>query len=342
VPAADSLDSFISSLSNSASIPDSLQLDLSIAYLRKVHLYSFYEAKGCLTEGELMERPFHVRLKDADEALRQKQQKKAPAAEDGADEMVEDEGPLEYEDFLSKTHDDKVNESLQSLQESVAILQTEGRFVISPEADELAEATEAEIEVCREDWCAKHTREIPNPNADPLDPSTATRYRCGFHFCPKMFKNAAFLHKHLVNKHPEHFEAESAKVHDEYMKISWENAESRSFLPEVLIDCGTYGIKTSKVTGTFKVPEIRDPYPDLVRQEEEQARAHYEREEKRRREREGYDGAGSNQPDGRPIVTFIDVDDVKDETVEIKVDTAAVAELPNKPAKKKRKKNKLD
>jgi len=157
-----------------------------------------------------------------------------------------------------------------------------------------------------------------------------------------MFKNSTFVHKHLLKKHGEFFEAESAKAHDEYMKLCWETADSRDFLPDIMVACGPFGLQPSRLKGTFNVPEIHDPQPKLAEREDQHARAQYERSERHRREFQGNNSnSNSNSGDGRQLTTFIDVDDMADETVAVKVDESIVdAVVVCK--KKKRKKNKLD
>ena len=127
------------------------------------------------------------------------------------------------------------------------------------------------------------------------------------------------------------------------MKLCWESAPSRPFLPEVLVNCGpNFGLHPSRIRGTFTNPEIQDPHPALVRRSQDKARQERDRDERRRRDLSSslHNPHATNSANGRPLVTFIDVDDMTDEAVEVSVDEKVVEVGP--PVKKKRKKNRLD
>jgi len=135
VPSAKTLEFFVTHLSTLTTLTDEVYLDLAIAYLRRVHLYSYYDAVSCDTEGELLERSFHVRLADAGSLLK----------------AEEEEGPVT--DIFTQRHDTQIDLSLREFQNAVAVMETDGRVLINPECDEMAEAIKIEMEEVRGKWC---------------------------------------------------------------------------------------------------------------------------------------------------------------------------------------------
>ena len=198
------------------------------------------------------------------------------------------------------------------------------------------------------------------------------RARCSFHFCRKLFKDKKFLQKHLVKKHPEFLRAEVAKCHDSYMMKGWDLEVNRP-VPPILVDCGSsFGLVPSPVTGS-KAPSAVDPEPGLWSERRERQRRLEAEAEIRRKQRadaaeleemqrglnsgdlrggRGGGGIGGDRTDERsqPSVSnqdggggnggsFLDVDDMKDEKVELSFENVNVlAPPPKKKRKKKRKK----
>jgi len=145
------------------------------------------------------------------------------------------------------------------------------------------------------------------------------------------------LRKHLLKKHSEYLRAEVAKCHDAFMMQAWEKEEIRP-VPQVLVDCGSnFGLQPSPVVGA--VPMADDPEPELWRKEEERRKRLEEKEEMRHRRRTHSHGGGEDggpPPLRRNVNAFVDVDDMKEEKVELKFDNV---EIPvEAPKKKKRKK----
>jgi hypothetical protein len=306
-------------------------LDVTIAYLRRVHLFSFYNA--CTVADRVAEvlngnhaaSTIHLRLANADEIL----------------EPKENEAPIV--DLLVQRLDDSIQKALDG---------TSGweigtsEVVIDPETDSQAKEIEYQEQHVEDGWAEDHS--VIDVNG---------RARCSFHFCRKLFRDAKFLKKHLMKKHSEFLRAEIAKCHDGYMMKAWDAQEQRP-VPPILVDCGhRFGLKPSPVLGSAE-PRAADPEPDLWRREVER-REMAEKEAEVRRERYENNtrryhhgehgiapsldaplsedrGQGGRQH-GRNNF-FVDVDDMKEEKVEMAFDSV---EIPVQPPKKKKKKKKL-
>ena len=169
------------------------------------------------------------------------------------------------------------------------------------------------------------------------------RARCSFHFCRKLFKDKAFLRKHLLKKHSDQLRAERGKCHDGVMMVGWDNDDRRP-VPPILIDCGSkFGLVHSSVVGSVK-PSADDPEPALWREEEERMAEEERRAQERlaaaaaqaREEEQQQRKENSNFPKGN----FVDVDDMVEEKVELKFENIDAAQA-TKPKKKKRKKSLL-
>ena len=174
--------------------------------------------------------------------------------------------------------------------------------------------------------------------------SLAHSARCSFHWCKKLFKDKAFLQKHLLKKHSDHLRAECAKCHDQSMMIAWDNDENRP-VPPILVDCGAkFGNVSSAVVGSH-TPIANDPEPKLWREEEErmaeEERRRQEQEEEERLAEEERQRAEQRRQEAlageKRKGNYVDVDDMVEEKVELKLDDVAV--VP--PAKKKKKKKLL-
>ena len=292
-------------------------LDVSIAYLRRVHLFSFYN--GCVFSDNLADvlgghhpaSTIHLRLKDADEILRSnKGHGNAP--------NVAMELPSDANDLLVKRLDESIRKVLEKATEWMT-----NDWYINPEID--AEASDIE-ELEKESaiaWVQQHSIQEDS------------RARCGFHFCRKLFKEMSFLEKHLHKKHSEFLQAEIAKCHDSYMMRAWDSGDIRP-VPSILVDCGSeFGFKPSQVIGAA-TPMAEDPEPELWKEKQEREA---QRESQRHRHRHHRDSDGDG--DGPLVPTrrsndFEDVDDMKEEKVALSFESVDVPVQP--PKKKKRKK----
>jgi hypothetical protein len=326
------------------SVDDEDILDITIAYLRRVHLFSFYN--GCTSAADVGDvlsyshpsGTIHLRLRDADDILRKTAEDNGTAAmdDDGGDVETKKgnsaEGNSAGRDMLVT----RLNDSITKALESVKIMEKHGPgYVIDEETDMAARDIETSEQNTRELWMQNH--EIMDEDG---------RARCSFHFCRKLFKDKAFLQKHLIKKHSDQLRAELGKCHDGVMMVAWDNDEKRP-VPPILIDCGSkFGLIPSSVIGSGR-PMADDPEPDLWKEEE----ARIEAEEKRYQERQAAAQAAAKAREEQQQQqrkenntfskgNFVDVDDMVEEKVELKFENIDVAP-PAKQKKKKRKKSLL-
>ena len=301
-------------------------LDVAIAYLRRVHLFSFYN--GCVLSDSFADvlngnhpaSTIHLRLRDADTFLQQATQ-----------EVQGIRGEHESEEQTTITTDllvKRLDESIRKAQELTREWLTDDSYV-NPEIDaEAAEIEELEKQVERE-WVQQH---------GIIDEDG--RARCGFHFCRKLFKDMTFLEKHLLKKHSEFLLAEIAKCHDSYMMRAWDSGDIRP-IPPIFVDCGSnFGFVPSQVIGAA-TPMAEDPEPELWQKEEERQKRFEEQDaqreaERHHRHRRDSDGDGPAVPIPPQRSNFVDVDDMKEEKVELSFENVDVPVQP--PKKKKRKK----
>jgi hypothetical protein len=302
-------------------------LDITIAYLRRVHLVCFYNGctaapyVGDVLSGQHPTSTIHLRLQNADELL---QQTKA--------ETQEDPTSAPKKDLLEQRLDDAIEKALEDSKPSA-----DGRqCIIDPKVDADAKEIERQENQVERTWIKDHS---------VLDDDG--RARCSFHFCHKLFKDSAFLQKHLLKKHAAYLMAERAKCHDPYMMKAWDEEDQRP-VPPILVDCGrALGQRPTPVIGAIPIAE--DPEPELWRRQEEQRKMEEEEAAYRRdqyQERSGGDHNDhyrekhhmSERPPPRPPKTFVDVDDMKEEKVEMAFDSV---EIPVQPPKKKKRKKKL-
>jgi len=309
-------------------------LDVAIAYLRRVHLFSFYN--GCVRcenladvlSGNHFTSTIHLRLKGADDILH-KAKEEIPEAHRVI--IKEEDG----EEANSKTTDllvMRLDESIRKASEATQDWVTNEMFV-----NELVDTEAAEIEDLERqteiDWIIQH---------GVVD--SDGRARCSFHFCRKLFKDMNFLEKHLRKKHSEFLKAEIAKCHDSYMMRAWDRDELRP-VPAILADCGSnFGLIPSQVVGSV-TPNATDPEPELWRKEEDRRKRLTDQDAQRHQHRSRHNNDNVSHNDGpqpQPPVrrnNFVDVDDMKEEKVEMSFENVEVLVQP--PKKKKKKKKKL-
>lgn len=126
------------------------------------------------------------------------------------------------------------------------------------------------------------------------------------------------------------------------MMVAWDKDENRP-VPPVLIDCGAKFRKVpSAVVGSAE-PMAHDPEPQLWKEEEERMAE----EERRRKEAEEEEARLAEEERQRELRrqeamagekrkgNFVDVDDMVEEKVELKMDDVVVAPPPKKKKKKK-------
>ena len=330
-------------------------LDVAIAYLRRVHLFSFYNGcavapnVGDVLSGHHATSTIHLRLANADEILKQAKDPLPPSSiaitaasapatgESVPNEIAESPPKL---DLLVQRLNDAIQKALNECHTWETTADgTISPYVVSKEIDEQAREIEHQESLVEGGWIDDHAL---------IDEDG--RARCSFHFCRKLFKDSSFLQKHLMKKHSEFLRAEIAKCHDSYMMKAWDAEEQRP-VPPILVDCGrAFSLVPSPVLGA-DAPIAADPEPDLWRRQEER-RKQEEEEEAARRERynqaveASLDGPlQEDRPPPRSMNTgsgggggFVDVDDMKEEKVEMSFDNV---ELPIQPLAKKKKKRKL-
>jgi hypothetical protein len=338
------------SSSEAAAVPDDSPssqdledaLDVTIAYLRRVHLFSYY--KGCqaaprvadVFNGNNAASTIYFRLANADELL--EPTKDVPDMEMGDGQPKIDLLVQRLKDSIQSALEE--SEKWNSENDDESSLPTTCIFV-NEEIDREAKDIEYQQSQVEGGWIEDHATVDGDGRA-----------RCAFHFCRKLFKDSSFLKKHLIKKHSEFLRAEMAKCHDSYMMKAWDSQEKRP-VPPILVDCGHgFGVQPSPVLGAAE-PLVADPEPELWRREEER-RDFEEKGAEARRERHNNNVAASldqplsegrghirdnnNNRGGERVNTFVDVDDMKEEKVEIAFDKI---EIPVEPLKKKRKKKKL-
>jgi hypothetical protein len=314
-----------------SSVDDEDILDITIAYLRRVHLFSFYN--GCTSATDVgnvlsYSHPagtIHLRMRDSDEILRKTAEEYGDVAMDEVGDIAEGTGA--GRDMLVT----RLNDSIMKARGSVRILEERGpAYVVDEETDMAAKDIQTSEQNSREKWM--HDHEIMDEDG---------RARCSFHFCRKLFKDEAFLQKHLLKKHSDQLRAECGKCHDGVMMAAWDNDEKRP-VPPILIDCGSkFGLVPSSVIGSGR-PMAKDPEPDLWKEEEERIAEEMKRYQARQSAAEAAKSREEEQLRRKDENTFsrrnfIDVDDMVEEKVELSFENIDVASQL-KPKKKKKKK----
>ena len=337
--------------------PSEDMLDVAIAYLRRVHIFTFYNgctsamtAADCLA-GNHPTSVIHLRLKGADEILQKAKEEHADMYDDlpigdgksdeaAKDGVMEETKPDEPKDMLVMRLDDSIAKALAHLPSDIDI---GSPFIVNETVDAVASEIESLEVKAKKEWIDSHAMVDGDGRA-----------RCSFHFCRKLFKDESFLKKHLMKKHGEYLTAEMAKSHDSYMMKWWDQEICRP-VPQILVDCGSkLGLISEAVIGDAE-PCVVDPEPELWREEQEKIRQVEEEEqryreqraaaaevtERNRRHSEGGDGdigGGGGGEKNFGHSNFVDVDDMKDEKVQLSFIDVDVAPPPKK---KKRKKKKL-
>ena len=322
-------------------------LDITIAYLRRVHLFSFYN--GCTSATDVgnvlsYSHPcgtIHLRLRDSDEILRK-------TAEEHGGDVAMDEGGADGDETSEKGDAadgagsagkdmlvTRLNDSIAKALDSMKIIKERGpSCLVDEETDMAAKDIQTSEQNAREQWMENH--EIMDEDG---------RARCSFHFCRKLFKDKAFLQKHLLKKHSDQLRAECGKCHDGVMMAAWDNDEKRP-VPPILIDCGSkFGFVPSSVMGSGR-PMVNDPEPELWKEEEERMAEEEKRYQERQAAAEAAAKAREEEQQRRKEENafsrgnFVDVDDMVEEKVELSFENIDVAPQL-KPKKKKRKKSLL-
>jgi hypothetical protein len=238
-----------------------------------------------------------------------------------------------HKDMLVMRLDDSISRALGQLPDT---LMMPSPFIVNETVDAIASEIDALEEKMKKEWLLNHSV-IDSDN----------RARCSFHFCRKLFKDETFLRKHLLKKHKEFLFAELAKCHDPYMMKWWDEEVIRP-VPLMLIDCGSkFGYVPALVIGASE-PYVHDPEPEMWKKEQERLLKEKEKmaliEQKCAcvenidvTTQKQFVNHGNNNQGIRQGNNFIDVDDMKDEKVELSFCEVEVMQ----PLKKKKKKKKL-
>lgn len=289
-------------------------LDLSIAYLRRVHLLSFYngcneaETIGDVMAGKHPCSTIHLRLQNADDYIQKNDEASKQAQNSTIAAKIEgDEGSNNLDPLVGDSEKPDVKEEkpeaskdmlVQRLDDSVSrALDRYGKCVDTDDVDDqdvpgiIDEKTKEDakcIEIAEENTKGKWIDDHCIIDADG-------RARCSFHFCHKLFKDSNFLEKHLLKKHTEFLRADQASCHDEYMMVAWDSCSVRP-VPPILVDCGSHFgcVSANLITGQTEA-DVVDPEPALWRQHEERRQRDLEMERKREESRQQQYNSNQNQ-----------------------------------------------
>ncbi|KAL7562897.1 hypothetical protein ACA910_000270 [Epithemia clementina (nom. ined.)] len=315
---------------NNQSHKSSLLLDIALAYLRRVHMYSVYKGVKATSFGDMLAGRTPASL------VQLREEVGMPESHEAA-ELLKD-------DLLGKRLDDSIR---QALEVDCHAWIGAADWLVDEETDTAAREIAESENQATEEWLAKHVMDDDG------------RARCSFHFCHKLFKDESFLSKHLLKKHAAYNAAERAKCHDKYMMSVWESANTlRPAVPMILVDCGKQFGKHEAAISSGAEPRAQDPEPALWERKQFQDKLMQEKRQEMRAAKQ-YNSNGninnSNVTAGgvgviannmaKPVFAqlsgprpaFVDVDDMKDETLKVNFDEVKLPPV----TKKKKKKRKL-
>jgi hypothetical protein len=177
-----------------------------------VPMYRSRTSGACICSRSTMDAPQHAfvlasrrdnptRLKGADEILAKAAEDRRNGHSDAIAEDGETTSPDAETDMLVKCLHDSIARALEKVQE---MAQRGPSCVINHETNAAARKIESAEQASMQEWIENHS---------VLDEDG--RARCSLHFCHKLFKDRAFLLKHLLKKHSNQLRAECAKCHDD-------------------------------------------------------------------------------------------------------------------------------
>jgi hypothetical protein len=327
-------------------LTDAQVLDVTVAYLRRVHLFCFYTCSSSANLAQFLTNPkqstIHLRLRQKQQ---QQQQQQSP---EKVDEIADDDAQGSSDDLLVRLRDEQIASVLEACPtwisgDAAADAPEDDADVDDAMSGSAASAVEVGLvtESMREDADRIEAAEQETVESwlnDHAILDDDKRARCSFHFCHKLFKDTVFLRKHLLKKHGEFLRAEQAKCHDEAMMAAWESSSNRPVC-DVLVECGAkFGLKSARLLPQA-LPDCVDPEPALWQREEERRKTAEEQRQRREEMRQQHNlyresvSTGSTASRG-----FVDVDDMKEEKIALSFDNVPD---PGEPAKKKKKKRKL-
>lgn len=187
------------------------QLDVVIAYLRRVHHYIYYAGTQCLDMGDIMHahpalfcRP-EPTARDLDDA-------KARLDATTGDDATGDDATSKALGGWAASLDEKVQAYIQELAPSVLAEKKEREAA-------LVSAIEAREEAALESTYANYCEKAGDDG----------KHRC--RLCTKLFKAADFVKKHIRNKHPELVVDKIAEVGESYMWEQYREDPNRPMPP---------------------------------------------------------------------------------------------------------------
>lgn len=160
-------------------------LDVAIAYLRRVHLFSFYNCLSSRCEGDVLSGFYpagtiHLRLRDADTILQKAKEEGLGrnSQQESTENNVEggtatDEKPSVATDLLVQRLDDSIAKALEESTTKIG----SANILVNEKIDAEAIQIEKEEVDFKQKWLDDHAL---------LDADG--RARCSFHFCRKLFK----------------------------------------------------------------------------------------------------------------------------------------------------------
>lgn len=178
------------------------ELDVTIAYLRRVHMYLYYFGEQCNTEGELLAIRTHRRTAAYT----------VPEEEEGEESEIPKRGAEEEKIDVGAA------QRLEGIQKAAENAEEENRVLVE---------CQTALDTAVQDWLDSMTIIVPD--------GENAHARCGIEGCSKLFRDKVFLQKHLRNKHPEKIPPIRDAALLPYVKEAYE-ADTDKPLPPIPID----------------------------------------------------------------------------------------------------------
>ncbi|CAM9208660.1 unnamed protein product, partial [Choristocarpus tenellus] len=204
------------------------KLDLVCAYLKRVHFFVYYKGQQCQDEGDIIGVRTACRAKPA--ASKEDVEKAMESADTTT--LLDSDGK-EGKNQAETTGGRDVRERRKGRDpgaEEIDVMVTQR---IKEAEAEPSRTLAAEVTMKRfnnrvksvvDDWLKKHTERTEEGYA-----------RCNMPNCAKLFKAAEFVHKHLVNKHPDLYKAVVDEVTEPFVRDLFLEDEAKP-LPSITAD----------------------------------------------------------------------------------------------------------
>eukprot|EP00752_Nemacystus_decipiens_P006120 g5520.t1 len=210
------------------------QLDLVCAYLKRVYFYLYYRGQQCRDEGDM------ISTRGAGRGTPAAPKEDIQAAMGNADSMegVNGNGNGVVEPgagSLDNSEADRPNKARDRKSETEAVDNlSAARIKQAEKADEKRQKDQAFVER----YDARVQEEVSKWQAQHTGRTEEGYARCGMVKCLKLFKAPEFVHKHLVNKHPDKYKAVVDKVSDPFVREMF-MADDNKPLPNIVADANT-------------------------------------------------------------------------------------------------------